>query len=92
MDPGRRGGGRLRRPLPIAGRRTLAGLRERPRPTLILWGEADNALPVVLADLLTAALEVERPPTRLPAGHYLQEDQGPAVGRLIADWLAGEPT
>ena len=47
---------------------------------------------MVLADLLTAALEVERPPTRLPAGHYLQEDQGPAVGRLIADWLAGEPT
>jgi len=38
-----------------AGRRTLAGLRERPRPTLILWGEADNALPPVLADLLTAA-------------------------------------
>jgi haloalkane dehalogenase len=75
-----------------AGRRTLAGLRERPRPTLLLWGEADNALPVVLADLLSAALEVGRPPTRLAAGHYLQEDQGPEVGRLIADWLTGEPT
>jgi haloalkane dehalogenase len=73
------------------GRRTLAGLRERPRPTLILWGEADNALPAVLADLLSAVLGVERPPTRLAAGHYLQEDQGPEVGRLIADWLTGEP-
>jgi haloalkane dehalogenase len=74
------------------GRRTRAGLRERPRPALILWGEEDRALPVETADLLTAALQVGRPPVRLPAGHYLQEDQGPEVGRLIADWLAGEPT
>ncbi|HEX8131940.1 MAG TPA: haloalkane dehalogenase [Actinomycetes bacterium] len=75
-----------------AGRRTLAGLRERPRPTLILWGEADNALPVATADLLAAALDLGRPPTRLRAGHYLQEDQGAEVGRLIAEWLTGEPT
>jgi pimeloyl-ACP methyl ester carboxylesterase len=50
---------------------------ERSRPTLVLWGEADNALPVVVADLLSGALEVGRPPIRLAAGHYLQEDQGP---------------
>jgi haloalkane dehalogenase len=74
-----------------AGRRTLAGLRERPRPTLILWGEQDRALPVATGDLLAAVLGAGQPPVRLAAGHYLQEDQGPEVGRLIAGWLAAEP-
>jgi hypothetical protein len=45
-----------------------------------------------VTDLLSAALEAGRPPTRLAAGHYLQEDQGPEVGRLIADWLTAEPS
>ena len=65
-------------------------LTRETRPALVLWGDSDPALPLEpigrlvqrlfpTADELTVVEE---------AGHYLQEDQGERVGKLIADWLA----
>jgi haloalkane dehalogenase len=74
-----------------AGQRTLAALRQDRRPLLLLWGEEDRPLPVASGEAFAAALG--RPPPRpvAGAGHYLQEDQGAEVGRLVAEWLAFEP-
>jgi haloalkane dehalogenase len=70
-----------------AGRRVLAALREDRRPLLMLWGERDPVLPPAVGEEFAHALG--RPAPRLvpEAGHYLQEDQGEAIGELIADWL-----
>jgi haloalkane dehalogenase len=72
-----------------AGRRTIAGLRGDRRPTLMLWAERDPVLPLGVGERFAEA--IGRPPPRpIPgAGHFLQEDQGRLVGRLIADWLTG---
>ena len=59
------------------------------RPALVLWADRDVVLPLEsfgrpfqrlfrTADDLTLIQD---------AGHYLQEDQGDQVGRVIADWL-----
>jgi haloalkane dehalogenase len=59
------------------------------RPALVLWADADVVLPLEsvgrqfqrlfpTADELTVIRD---------AGHFLQEDQGDRVGRVIADWL-----
>jgi haloalkane dehalogenase len=59
------------------------------RPALVLWADGDVVLPLE---------SVGRPFQRLfraaddltlirDAGHFLQEDQGDQVGRVIADWL-----
>jgi len=70
-----------------AGRRTFAALCQDRRPMLLLWGEEDRALPVAAGEALASALG-RPPPHRIAgAGHYLQEDRGPEIGRLIADWL-----
>jgi haloalkane dehalogenase len=70
-----------------AGRRTLAALREDTRPMLILWGHDDPVLPPAVGEAFASALG--RPPPRVfeRAGHFLQEDQGDAIGDAIADWL-----
>jgi haloalkane dehalogenase len=71
-----------------AGRRTLAALSEDRRPTLMLWGEHDPVLPLSVGERFAAAIGRE-PPRRIPgAGHFLQEDEGPAIGAMVADWLA----
>lgn len=64
-------------------------LRSDDRPALVVWAGADSVLPLEpvgrqfqrlfrTADDLTVIRD---------AGHYLQEDQGEQVGRVIADWL-----
>jgi haloalkane dehalogenase len=70
-----------------AGRRTLAALREDTRPMLMLWGQDDPVLPPAVGEAFASALG--QPPPRVfeRAGHFLQEDQGDAVGAAIADWL-----
>jgi len=72
-----------------AGRRTLAGLRDDRRPTLLLWADRDAVLPFAVGERFAEA--IGRPPPRriAGAGHFLQEDEGRLVGRLIADWLTG---
>jgi haloalkane dehalogenase len=64
-------------------------LRSFDRPALVLFSDSDpifsRRAAEVMAELLPRA-ELDPP---LPgAGHFLQEDQGEAVGRRIAGWLS----
>jgi len=70
-----------------AGRRVLAALRDDRRPTLMLWADSDPILPPSTGERFAEA--IGRPPPRsIPdASHFLQEDQGPLIGELIAEWL-----
>ncbi|HSZ70887.1 MAG TPA: haloalkane dehalogenase [Solirubrobacteraceae bacterium] len=70
-----------------AGRRVLGALREDRRPTLMLWGDSDPVLPLAVGESFAAAIGREAPRTIADAGHFLQEDQGLEIGRLIAEWL-----
>ena len=70
-----------------AGQRVLQALREDRRPTLMLWGDSDPVLPPSVGERF--AESIGRPPPRMieGAGHFLQEDRGPLLGSLIAEWL-----
>jgi Predicted hydrolases or acyltransferases (alpha/beta hydrolase superfamily) len=64
-------------------------LRSFDRPSLVLFSDSDpifsRRAAEVMAELLPRA---ELDPPLADAGHFLQEDQGEAVGRRIAEWLA----
>jgi haloalkane dehalogenase len=70
-------------------RATMASLEQWTEPVHVLWGALDPIFPVRVGERW-----VERVPgaTGLEvigdAGHFLQEDQGEAVGRSIARFLA----
>jgi haloalkane dehalogenase len=70
-----------------AGQRVLEALREDQRPKLMLWAEQDPVLPLETGRRFAAALGTELAEVIPDAGHFLQEDAGPEIGRLIADWL-----
>jgi haloalkane dehalogenase len=63
------------------------GLGERTYPVRIVWGERDPALGL---DHLAGAQQVlgVDNPVLLPAKHFLQEDQAPALAYAIADHVA----
>jgi haloalkane dehalogenase len=61
----------------------LDGLREAGWPARILWGDRDPALGDDQRLPIQDALGVEA--TIVPAKHFLQEDQAPAVAGAIAD-------
>jgi haloalkane dehalogenase len=63
------------------------GLAERPYPARIVWGERDPALGIERLRAAQAALRVDEP-VLVPAKHFLQEDQAPAVAYAIADLVA----
>jgi haloalkane dehalogenase len=71
-----------------AGQRVIDALAADRRPTLMLWGDSDPVLPLSVAE--SFAKSIARPAPRVieNASHFLQEDQGPLIGRLIADWLS----
>jgi haloalkane dehalogenase len=71
-----------------AGQRVLEALREDRRPTLMLWGDSDPILPLSVAEHFAESIGRPAPRAIADAGHFLQEDQGPLIGSLIADWLA----
>ena len=71
------------------GRRVLEALRADRRPTLMLWADSDPVLPLGVAESFARAIGREPPRTIEHASHFLQEDQGPLIGTLIAEWLAG---
>ncbi len=73
------------------GRRVLHELREDRRPTLMLWGDSDLVLPLSVAERFAGAIGREPPRVIENASHFLQEDQGPEIGRLVADWLSSSP-
>jgi haloalkane dehalogenase len=70
------------------GQRVLDALREDRRPTLMLWGESDPVVPVAVGEKFAAAIGREAPRVIENASHFLQEDQGPLIGRTIAEWLS----
>jgi len=70
-----------------AGGRVLDALREDRRPTLIMWADSDPVLPLESGQRFAAALGGEIAHVVTDAGHFLQEDAGPRIGDLIADWL-----
>jgi pimeloyl-ACP methyl ester carboxylesterase len=61
----------------------LAGLADRPYPAQVVWGERDTMLGASRREAVQRALGVETA-TLLPAKHFLQEDQAPAVAAAIA--------
>ena len=63
------------------------GLAERPYPARIVWGEEDPALDTRLLEVAQKVLGVDDP-IRLPAKHFLQEDQAPAIANAIGDLAA----
>ena len=72
-----------------AGQRVQQALREDRRPTLMLWADSDPVLPPEVGERFAAAIGRPPPTPIADASHFLQEDQGPLIGSLIADWLLG---
>lgn len=70
-----------------AGQRVLAALREDRRPTLMLWADSDPVLPPSVGEQFAAAIGREPPRPISDASHFLQEDKGPEIGAIIAEWL-----
>jgi haloalkane dehalogenase len=73
------------------GKQVADALRTDERPTLVLWADADPVLPFSVGERVASQLNFP-PPVKVPdAGHFVQEDAGGEIGRLIAEWLTGEP-
>ncbi|HEY1523598.1 MAG TPA: haloalkane dehalogenase [Solirubrobacteraceae bacterium] len=73
-----------------AGQRVLDTLREDQRPKLILWADSDPVIPPSVGERFAAALGTQIDHVIEDASHFLQEDQGPEIGRLIAEWLSSD--
>lgn len=74
-----------------AGQRTLEALTGDERPKLILWGDSDPVLPPEAGHAFAEALGVDPPRMIENAGHFLQEDKGEEIGKIIAEWLRSSP-
>jgi haloalkane dehalogenase len=70
-----------------AGSRVQRAVAEDRRPTLMLWADSDPVLPLEMGEAFASSIGREPPRVIGEAGHFLQEDQGPLIGRTIADWL-----
>jgi haloalkane dehalogenase len=71
-----------------AGQRVLDALRQDARPKLFLWADSDPVLPLETGRRFAQALGGEIDHVIAGASHFLQEDAGPRIGALVADWLA----
>jgi haloalkane dehalogenase len=71
------------------GERVLAALGSDRRPKLIIWGEDDAILPIEAGWRFARAIGADVDHVIKGVGHYLQEDAGHQVGRMIARWLKG---
>lgn len=70
-----------------AGGRTAAAIAERDLPSLCLWADGDPIIPIEVGRRVAERLGLTPPEEIAGASHFLQEDQGTAIGRRIADWL-----
>jgi haloalkane dehalogenase len=70
-----------------AGQRVLEALQGDTRPKLIMWADSDPVLPLETGRRFAAALGAELDHVIADASHFLQEDAGPEIGRVIAEWL-----
>ncbi|HKI67361.1 MAG TPA: haloalkane dehalogenase [Solirubrobacterales bacterium] len=69
------------------GRRVADALRTDERPTLLLWADSDQAIPFSVGERMSERLNFPDPRPIENAGHFLQEDAGAEIGRIIAEWL-----
>jgi haloalkane dehalogenase len=69
------------------GRELIDALRTDGRPMLILWADSDLVLPLQTGEDFAAAIAGPAPRVIPQASHFLQEDQGPQIGAIIAEWL-----
>jgi haloalkane dehalogenase len=69
------------------GKRVADALREDERPTLLLWADSDPVLPFSVGERISEQLDMPAPRPIENAGHFLQEDAGEKIGRIVADWL-----
>jgi haloalkane dehalogenase len=69
------------------GQRVLDALADDARPKLVLWADSDPVIPLATGHAFAERLGTEVAHVVPDAGHFLQEDQGPLIGRLIAEWL-----
>jgi len=69
------------------GKRVADALREDERPTLVLWADSDPILPFSVGERVSEQLNFPAPRAIEDASHFLQEDAGPEIGRIIAEWL-----
>ena len=74
-----------------AGQRVLDRLRGDQRPKLVLWADSDPVLPLETGERFAQALGTSIDHVIADASHFLQEDAGPEIGRLVAEWLASGP-
>jgi len=70
-----------------AGQRVAEALRADERPTLLLWADSDPVLPFSVGERLAERLNYPAPRPIANAGHFLQEDAGEEIGRIVAEWL-----
>ncbi|HTZ86329.1 MAG TPA: haloalkane dehalogenase [Solirubrobacteraceae bacterium] len=70
-----------------AGQRVQETLGTDERPKLVLWADSDPILPPHVGERFAEAVNAPAPRPIADASHFLQEDQGPLIGRLIAEWL-----
>jgi haloalkane dehalogenase len=69
------------------GQRVLERLSSDDRPKLIIWGEGDPILPVDAGWWFARAIGADIDHVIKGVGHYLQEDAGAQIGRMISGWL-----
>jgi haloalkane dehalogenase len=68
--------------------RVRDALRSWTKPTLVVWGAEDRALPPALADAFAELIPGAGPPVVLAnAGHFLQEDQPGDLAAAILGFL-----
>ncbi|MEA2161104.1 MAG: haloalkane dehalogenase [Solirubrobacteraceae bacterium] len=71
-----------------AGQRVLDAMQADGRPKLVLWADSDPVIPLDVGRRFAQALGTDVEHVIADASHFLQEDAGGEIGRLIADWLA----
>lgn len=69
------------------GKRVADALRADERPALVLWADSDPVLPFSVGERVSSELNYPPPRPIADASHFLQEDAGEEIGRIIADWL-----
>jgi haloalkane dehalogenase len=69
------------------GKKVADALREDDRPTLVLWADSDPVLPFSVGERVSSQLGFPPPRPIENASHFLQEDAGPEIGGIIAEWL-----